>query len=206
MQALVTKPFSFEGAARARIAAEGLERLTAAVDAVIVISNDRLLEIADKKITLKNAFALCDDVLKNAVQGISGLIVMPGIINVDFADVRTILDDAGPAIMGIGAAQGDKRAEEAARKAINSPLLELSIAGARGILFVVAGGDDLTLSEIHDAAKIITASADPQAKIIFGAFRDDTINKGSIKITVIAAGFSNPGPNIIASLRKSRAA
>lgn len=201
--AVVTKPFYFEGEERARIAREGLERLTKVVDTVIVIPNDRLLEIADKKTTLDNAFALCDDVLKNAVQGISELIVRPGIINVDFADVRTILGDAGPAIMGIGVAQGDKRALEAARKAINSPLLEISIDGARGILFAVSGGDDLTLSEIHDAAKIITEFADPQAKIIFGAFQDKAIDKGSIKITVIAAGFSNPRPNIV-SLSKSK--
>lgn len=202
--AVVTRPFSFEGAERARIAEEGLEQLIGVVDTVIVIPNDRLLEVTDKKATLQNAFALCDDVLKNAVQGISELIVMPGIVNVDFADVRTIMGDAGPAIMGIGTAQGDKRAEEAARKAISSPLLEISIDGARGILFAVAGGDDLTLSEINEAAKIITESADPQAKIIFGAFQDDTINKGSIKITVIAAGFSNPGPNIISSPKVKR--
>lgn len=199
--AVVTKPFSFEGAERSRIAEDGLRELIGVVDTVIVIPNDRLLEISDKKTTLQNAFALCDDVLKNAVQGISELIVMPGIINLDFADVKTIMGDAGPAIMGIGSAQGDERAVEAARKAISSPLLDISIDGARGILFAVAGGEDLTLHEINEAAKIITESADPQAKIIFGAFRDDTINKGSVKITVIAAGFSNPGPNIIASPR-----
>ena len=199
--AVVTKPFSFEGAERTRIAEEGLRELTGVADTVIVIPNDRLLEISDKKTTLKNAFALCDDVLKNAVQGISELIVMPGIINLDFADVKTIMGDAGPAVMGIGSAQGDGRAVEAARKAISSPLLDISINGARGILFAVAGGEDLTLHEINEAAKVITESADPQAKIIFGAFQDDTINKGSVKITVIAAGFSNPGPNIIASSR-----
>lgn len=197
--AVVTKPFSFEGAERARIAEKGLQNLIEVVDTVIVIPNDRLLEISDKKISLKNAFAMCDDVLKNAVQGISELIVMPGIINVDFADVRTIMGDAGLAIMGIGTAQGENRAVDAARKAISSPLLEISIDGARGILFAVVGGEDLTLSEINEAAKIITESADPQAKIIFGAFQDDAINNGSIKITVIAAGFSNLGPNIIAS-------
>jgi len=199
--AVVTKPFSFEGAERSRIAEDGLRELIGVVDTVIVIPNDRLLEISDKKTTLQNAFALCDDVLKNAVQGISELIVMPGIVNLDFADVKTIMGDAGPAIMGIGSAQGDERAVEAARKAISSPLLDISINGARGILFAVAGGEDLTLHEINEAAKVITESADPQAKIIFGAFRDDAINKGSIKITVIAAGFANPGPNIIASPR-----
>lgn len=200
--AVVTKPFSFEGAERARIAEAGLKRLTEAADTVIVIPNDRLLEIADEKTTLKNTFALCDDVLKNAVQGIAELIVMPGLINIDLADVRTIMVDAGPAIMGIGTAQGDKRAETAARKAISSPLLEISIDGARGILFVVAGGDDLTLSEINEAAKIITESADPDAKIIFGAIRDKSVPEGAIKITVIAAGFSDLEHNNIISSPK----
>ena len=190
--AVVTKPFSFEGAERARIAEEGLKRLTEVVDTVIVIPNDRLLEIPNTKITLKDAFFLCDDVLKNAVQDIAELIVMPGIINIDFADVQAIMGDSGRAIMGTGTAKGDGRAKEAARKAISSPLLEISIDGARGILFAVSGGDDLTLFEIHEAAKIITDSVDPQAKIIFGAFRDDAVNKGFIKITVIAAGFSHP--------------
>ena len=199
--AVVTKPFSFEGAKRAKIAQDGLEQLIEAVDTVIVISNDRLLEISDQKTTLKNAFALCDDVLKNAVQGISELIIKPGIINLDFADVRTIMAEAGPAIMGIGQATGDQRAVEAAIKAISSPLLDISIEGAKGILFAVAGGEDLTLHEIDEAAKIITESVDPEAKIIFGAFHDETLNKGELKITVIAAGFSNPGPNILASVR-----
>ncbi len=144
---------------------------------------------------------MCDDVLKNAVQGISELIIKPGIINLDFADVRTIMAEAGPAIMGIGQATGGHRAIEAARKAINSPLLDISIEGAKGILFAVAGGEDLTLHEINEAAKIITESVDPEAKIIFGAFYDETLNKGELKITVIAAGFSNPGPNILASTR-----
>lgn len=196
--AVVTKPFSFEGAQRARIAEDGLEYLIEAVDTVIVIPNDRLLEISDQKTTLKNAFALCDDVLKNAVQGISELIVKPGIINLDFADIRTIMAEAGLAIIGIGQATGDTRAVEAARYAISSPLLDISIAGARGILFVVSGGDDLTFSEVNEAAKIITASVDPDAKIIFGAIHDETIPKGAIKIIVIAAGFTNPRPNIIA--------
>lgn len=189
---VVTRPFSFEGAERARIAEEGLRNLTEVVDAVIVIPNDRLLEVAGEKTTLSRAFALCDDVLKNAVQGISELIIKPGIINVDFADVKTIMAEAGPAIMGIGTASGDKRAEEAAKKAISSPLLDLSIDGARGILFAVAGGDDLTLSEINEAAQVITSSADPQAKIIFGAIRDEELNKGMMKITVIAVGFATP--------------
>lgn len=185
--AVVTKPFFFEGAQRARIAENGLERLIEAVDTVIVIHNDRLLEISGKKTTIKNVFALCDDVLKNAVQGISELILKPGIINLDFADVRTIMAKAGPAIIGIGQATGDARAVVAAKSAISSPLLDISIDGAKGILFAVAGGNDMTLSEINEAANIITASADPDAKIIFGAIRDETLPKGMIKITVIAA-------------------
>lgn len=199
---VVTRPFSFEGAERARIAEEGLKNLTETVDTVIVIPNDRLLEVAGEKTTLSQAFALCDDVLKNAVQGIADLIIKPGVINVDFADVKTIMAKAGPAIMGIGTANGENRAVEAAKKAISSPLLDLSIDGARGILFVVAGGDDLTLFEINEAAKVITFSADPQAKIIFGAFRDEELNKGMIKITVIAVGFAQQGSKIIAKERR----
>ncbi|MCX6813540.1 MAG: cell division protein FtsZ [Candidatus Azambacteria bacterium] len=196
--AVVTKPFSFEGAQRARIAESGLEQLTEVVDTVIVIPNDRLLEICNQKTTLKNAFAACDDVLKNAVQGISELVIKPGIINLDFADVRTIMAEAGPAIMGIGQATGEHRAVKAVKEAISSPLLDISIEGARGILFAVAGGEDLTLHEINEAAKIVTESVDSEAKIIFGAFHDKTLNKGEIKITIIATGFTNPGPNIIA--------
>ncbi|MDP3052319.1 MAG: cell division protein FtsZ [bacterium] len=202
--AIVTKPFSFEGSQRAKIAEDGLKQLIEVVDTAIIIPNDRLLEISDQKTTLKNAFALCDDVLKNAVQGISELIIKPGIINLDFADVKTIMAEAGPAIMGIGQATGDARAVEAAKKAINSPLLDISIEGAKGILFAVTGGEDLTLYEINEAAKIITASVDPDAKIIFGAYQDKTLNKGELKITVIATGFTNPGPNIIASARQKR--
>lgn len=201
--AVVTKPFSFEGAERSRIAEEGFRRLIEAVDTVIVIPNDRLLEISDKKTTLKNAFAVCDDVLKNAVQGISELILKPGIINVDFADIRAIMAEAGPAIMGIGQAAGDTRAVEAAKSAISSPLLDISIDGAKGVLFVVAGGDDMSLFEMNEAAKIITASADPDAKIIFGAIHDESVPKGAVKITVIAAGFSNPSPNGTAGSSKT---
>lgn len=200
---VVTRPFSFEGAERARIAKEGLKNLTEMVDTVIVIPNDRLLEVAGEKTTLSQAFALCDDVLKNAVQGIAELIIKPGIINVDFADVKTIMTEAGPAIMGIGTANGENRAVEAAKKAISSRLLDISIDGARGILFVVAGGDDLMLSEINEAAKVITASTDPKAKIIFGAIRDEELNKGMIKITVIAGGFTNQGSKIITKERRN---
>jgi cell division protein FtsZ len=187
--AVVTKPFSFEGQQKMRLAEAGLEELRQSVDALIVIPNDRLLATIDKETSAKNAFAMCDDILKSAVEGISDLITMPGIINIDFADVRAIMEGAGGALMGIGRASGEKRAEEAAKMAINSPLLEVSINGAKGVLFSIAGGDDLTMFEIHDAAKFITDSVDPNAKIIFGTVRDEKLKKGEIKITVIASGF-----------------
>jgi cell division protein FtsZ len=187
--AVVTKPFSFEGQQRMRLAEMGLEELRSSVDALIIIPNDRLLATISKDTTAKNAFAICDDILKEAVEGISDLITTPGIINIDFADIRTILEGAGPALMGIGKASGDKRAEEAAKIAINSPLLEVSINGAKGVLFSIAGGNDLTMFEIQEAAKIITDSVDPNAKIIFGTVHDEKLRKGEIKITVIASGF-----------------
>lgn len=186
---VVTKPFSFEGQQKMRLAEGGLEELRQSVDALIVIPNDRLLATIDKETSARNAFAMCDDILKQAVEGISDLITMPGIINIDFADVRAIMEGAGGALMGIGRASGEKRAEEAAKMAINSPLLEVSINGAKGVLFSIAGGDDLTMFEIHDAAKFITESVDPNAKIIFGTVRDEKLKKGEIKITVIASGF-----------------
>jgi len=186
---VVTKPFTFEGQQKMRLAEGGLEELRQSVDALIVIPNDRLLATIDKDTSAKSAFAMCDDILKQAVEGISDLITMPGIINIDFADVRAIMEGAGGALMGIGRASGEKRAEEAAKLAINSPLLEVSINGAKGVLFSIAGGDDLTMFEIHDAAKFITESVDPNAKIIFGTVRDDKLKKGEIKITVIASGF-----------------
>ncbi len=186
---VATKPFSFEGAQRSRLAEQGLEELRKEVDALIVIPNDRLLSIVSKDTTAKAAFAMCDDILKQAVEGISDLITTPGIINLDFADIRAIMENAGSALMGIGAASGEKRAEEAARAAINSPLLDLSINGAKGVLFAVAGGDDLTLLEINEAARIITESVDPNAKIIFGTIRDEKLKKNELKVTVIATGF-----------------
>ena len=186
---VVTKPFSFEGQQKMRLAEAGLEELHQSVDALIVIPNDRLLATIDKETSAKSAFAMCDDILKQAVEGISDLITMPGIINIDFADVRAIMESAGGALMGIGRASGKKRAEEAAKMAINSPLLEVSINGAKGVLFSIAGGDDLTMFEIHDAAKFITESVDPNAKIIFGTVRDEKLKKGEVKITVIASGF-----------------
>ncbi len=186
---VVTKPFAFEGAERARLAEIGLMRLRDAVDALIVIPNDRLLSVIDKDTSFLSAFAECDEVLRHAVQGISDLITMPGVINVDFADVKAIMQNAGSALMGIGHGRGESRAEEAAKLAINSPLLDISINGAKGVLFAVAGGSDLTMWEIQEAAKIITASIDPEAKVIFGAIQDDRLKKGDIKITVIASGF-----------------
>lgn len=187
--AVVTKPFFFEGLQRMKIAEQALEELRKEVDAIIVIPNDRLLSTIDKNTTAKNAFAMCDEILKSAVEGISDLITTPGIINIDFADIRAVMESAGSALMGIGMASGEKRAEEAARMAINSPLLDLSIAGAKGVLFSIAGGDDLTMFEIQDAAKVITESIDPQAKVIFGTVRDDKLKKNEIKVTVIASGF-----------------
>jgi cell division protein FtsZ len=186
---VVTKPFSFEGIQRARIAEEGLRQLRDKVDTLITIPNDKLLSVIDNKTSLLNAFSIVDDVLRQAVQGISDLVVTPGIVNVDFADIKAIMQDAGSALMGIGRASGDDRAIEAAKAAINSPLLEISIDGAKGVLFNVSGGPDLTMSEINDAAKIITESIDPEAKVIFGAVIDEKLKKGEIKITVVATGF-----------------
>ncbi len=190
---VATKPFFFEGQQRLKLAEQGLEELKKSVDAIIIIPNDRLMQTISKDTTAKAAFALCDEVLKQAVEGISDLITIPGIINIDFADIRSILENAGAALMGIGIASGEKRAEEAAKMAINSPLLEVSITGAKGVLFSIAGGDDLTMFEIQDAAKIITESIDANAKVIFGTVRDEKLKKNEIKITVIAAGFPEMG-------------
>ncbi len=189
--AVVTRPFLFEGAQRARLANEGLENLRREVDAMILIPNDRLLSIIDKNTTFTSAFAMCDEVLRRAVEGISDLITMPGLINVDFADIRAVMQGAGSALMGIGSATGEGRAESAARGAINSPLLDLSIDGAKGVLFAISGGDDLTMMEVEQAARVITESIDPDAKVIFGAFRDERLKKNEIRITVIATGFPN---------------
>lgn len=186
---VVTKPFLFEGQERMRLAMQGIDELKKEVDALIIIPNDRLLAIVDKETTVKSAFGMCDDILKQAVEGISDLITMPGIINVDFADIRSVMENAGSALMGIGVSSGEKRAEEAAQKAINSPLLEVSITGAKGVLFAIAGGDDLGMLEIQDAARIITESIDPHAKVIFGAIKDEKLKKNELKVTVIATGF-----------------
>jgi len=187
--AVVTKPFFFEGSQRGRIADTGLSDLGKEVDALIVIPNDRILGVVDKNVTFKAAFAMCDEILRHAVEGISDLITTPGIINVDFADIRAVMQDAGSALMGIGSGTGERRAQDAATAAINSPLLDLSINGARGVLFAIAGGEDLMMHEIQEAAKIITESVDKDAKIIFGAIQSDKLKKNEVRITVIASGF-----------------
>jgi len=192
--AVVTKPFTFEGIHRTRIADEGLLELSEEVDALITVPNDLLLSTVDKTTTAKDAFAMCDDILRQAVEGISDLITTPGIINVDFADIRAVMENTGPALMGIGSATGEKRAEEAALQAINSPLLELSINGASGVLFAIAGNDDLTMHEIQDVARVITDSIDKDAKVIFGTIKDEKLKKGEVKITVIASGFPDSSP------------
>lgn len=186
---VVTKPFSFEGAQRKQLAEEGWAQLKERVDALIVIPNDRILQIIDRNTSLIDAFAKVDDVLRQGVQGISNLITYPGIINVDFADIRAIMQNAGSALMGIGSATGEDRAIVAAKAAINSPLLELSIDGAKGVLFSISGGQDLGMLEVNEAAKVITELIDSDAKIIFGAIHDDKLKKGEIKVTVIATGF-----------------
>ena len=187
--AVTTKPFFFEGNHRMKIAEKGIEELSKEVDAVIVIPNDKLLQLADKNTNFKDAFASCDNVLRQAVEGISDLITTPGIINVDFADIKAIMKDAGSALMGIGIASGEKRSEKAALAAINSPLLEISIHGAKGVLFAISGGDDLTIHEIQEAAKVITESIDKDAKVIFGTIYDKELKKGELKVTVIATNF-----------------
>jgi cell division protein FtsZ len=194
---VVTKPFFFEGARRMQLALQGLQNLQQEVDALIVIPNDRLLQTVAKETTAQEAFALADQVLLEAVEGISDLITMPGIINVDFADIRSVMENAGSALMGIGRSSGEGRAVEAAQRAINSPLLDVSIAGAKGVLFAIAGSGDLTMYEIQEAAKVITESIDQDAKVIFGAIEDDRLKKSEIKVTVIASGF--PESHVLAA-------
>lgn len=188
---VVTRPFAFEGSQRRAIADEALNNLKDRVDTLITIPNDKLLSIIDRKTTLISAFRIVDDVLRQGVQGISDLITRPGIVNVDFADVRAIMQDSGSALMGIGIASGENRAVEAARAAINSPLLELSIDGAKGVLFNISGSTDVGMLEINEAANIITENIDPNAKVIFGAVVDEQIRKGDIQITVVATGFDS---------------
>ncbi len=185
---VVTTPFSFEGEQRKKIAEKAIENLKEKTDSLIIISNDKLLKIIDEKTTVSNAFEICDDILKQAVQSITDLILVPGIINVDFASVLSIMKNSGQTLFGIGKAIGENRAVEAATKAINSPLLDFSIKGSKGVLFNISGSD-VTLNEIKNAAKVITENADPKAQIIFGATKDNTLKKGEIKITVIATKF-----------------
>ncbi len=198
--AVTTKPFFFEGSQRMRIAEKGIEDLAKEVDAIIIIPNDKLLQ-SEKSTNFKDAFIKCDDVLRQAVEGISDLITTPGVINVDFADIKAVMSNAGSALMGIGSASGEKRAEKAALLAINSPLLEVSTHGAKGVLFAISGGDDLTIHEIQEAAKIITESIDKDAKVIFGTIRDENLKKGELKVTVIATNFpaDMPRKNLFSS-------
>lgn len=188
--AVVTKPFAFEGIRRMSIAEDGIEELKGKVDTLIVIPNQKLMDVVDKKMTLQEAFRVADSVLGQGVQGISDLITVPGLINVDFADVRAIMTDAGTALMGVGMGTGENRAQMAARTAISSPLLEVKIDGARGILFNITGGPDLTMTEVSEAAEMISSHADPDANIIFGATIDEAMGD-QIKISVIATGFDN---------------
>ncbi len=188
--AVVTKPFSFEGTRRMVNAEDGIENLRDKVDTLIVIPNQRILDVVDKKVSLLEAFRVADSVLSQGVQGISDLITVPGLINVDFADVRSVMTNSGSALMGIGTGVGESRAQTAARAAVSSPLLEVSMEGARGVLFNITGGSDLTMNEVDEAAKIIAEAADPDANIIFGTTVDESL-KDQIKITVVATGFDS---------------
>ena len=188
---VVTRPFTFEGAHRRRAAEQAIETLGASVDTLITIPNDRLLQIADKKTGIKEAFRLADDVLRQGIQGISELITIPGLINLDFADVKTIMQDGGAALMAIGRGSGENRAKEAAERAIHSALLDVSIEGARSIIFNIKGGEDMSLFEVNEAAEVIRASAHPECQIIFGAVIDPEM-KDETQLTVIATGFDKP--------------
>lgn len=187
---IVTKPFSFEGRLRRNQAEQGIDLLSQKVDTLIVIPNDRLLEIVEKKTSMLDAFRIADDTLRQGIQGVTDLITIPGLINLDFADIRTVMKDAGSAMMGIGAASGENRALQAAQQATNSSLLEASIAGASRVLFSIAGSPDLTLSEVDEAARTVEACADENANIIYGQIIDDRL-EDEVRITVIATGFKN---------------
>jgi len=186
---VVTKPFSFEGAQRKKIAEKGIEELEKEVDALVTIPNDRLLDVAGESMSFKDTFAVSDDILKQAVEGISELITTPGVINIDYADIETTLRDSGSAFMGIGIKSGENRAREAALEAINSPLLDVDVDGAKRVLFAISAGDDLTMNEVNEIAQIITESIDEDARVIFGTIHDNKLKKGEIKVTVIATGF-----------------
>jgi cell division protein FtsZ len=191
---VVTRPFAFEGRKRSQQADEGVKALKEKVDTLIIIPNDRLLQVAEKKTSILDAFRYADDVLRQGTQGITDLITVPGLINLDFADVRTIMEDAGSALMGIGVASGDNRAVDAATAAISSPLLEASIQGADGLILSISGGSDLGLLEANEAAEIVANASSPDANIIFGAVIDDALGD-AIRVTVIATGFSGGGKN-----------
>jgi cell division protein FtsZ len=185
---VVTRPFSFEGRKRASQAELGIENLRDRVDTLIVIENDRLLQVVEKRTSIVEAFRIADDVLRQGVQGITDLITVPGLVNLDFADVRTIMRDAGSALMGIGTASGENRAAEAARAAVSSPLLEASVEGATGILLNITGGSEIGLFEVNEAAEVVTGAADQNANVIFGAVIDDSLTD-EVRVTVIATGF-----------------
>src|SRR5881409_4512840 len=199
---VVTRPFSFEGRKRAQQAERGIEDLRDVVDTLIVIENDRLLQVVEKRTSIVDAFKLADDVLRQGVQGITDLITIPGLVNLDFADVRTIMRGAGSALMGIGAASGENRATEAAQAAVSSPLLEASIEGATGILLNVTGGPDMGLFEVNEAAEVVTGAADQNANVIFGAVIDESLDD-EVRVTVIATGF---GPHRTRRRRPAQAA
>jgi cell division protein FtsZ len=187
---VVTKPFAFEGRRRAQQSETGIDNLRDRVDTLIVIENDRLLQVVERKTSVVEAFRMADDVLRQGVQGITDLITVPGLVNLDFADVRTIMREAGSALMGIGVASGDNRAAEAARAAVSSPLLETSIEGATGILLNITGGPDIGLFEVNEAAEVVTSAADQNANVIFGAVIDEAMGD-SVRVTVIATGFGS---------------
>ena len=200
--AVVTKPFMFEGGQRKNIADRAFSELADKVDTIITISNDKLLQVIDKRTSLLDAFKIADDVLRQGVQGIAEIITVPGIINADFADVKAVMSNAGSALMGIGMATGENKAVEAAKDAINSNLLDMSIDGARGIVFTITGGPDLSMTEVSEAAKVITSAADEDAKIIFGAVVDEKM-KDQIKITVVATGFDGHGKSQKSEITKA---
>jgi cell division protein FtsZ len=189
---VVTRPFAFEGRKRADQAERGIDQLRDRVDTLIVIENDRLLQVVERQTSVVDAFRMADDILRQGVQGITDLITEPGLVNLDFADVRTIMRDAGSALMGIGRASGENRAAEAARIAVSSPLLEASIEGATGILLNVTGGSDIGLFEVNEAAEVVTGAADQNANVIFGAVIDDSMGD-EVQVTVIATGFGGQG-------------
>jgi len=189
---VVTRPFAFEGRKRADQAERGIDELRDRVDTLIVIENDRLLQVVEKRTSIVEAFQMADDILRQGVQGITDLITVPGLVNLDFADVRTIMRDAGSALMGIGSASGENRAAEAARTAVSSPLLEASVEGATGILLNVTGGSDIGLFEVNEAAEVVTSAADQNANVIFGAVINDSL-RDEVRVTVIATGFGGTG-------------